>query len=106
MQLITKEIKEKLANNIGNANVDKPWLKLFNPYGIGTWYISEYDEETGEMFGLCDLGFPELGYVNFNELKDLRCGPFNMPIERDKFWEPKESLAEFANKYKLTVAGH
>jgi hypothetical protein len=106
MQLITKEIKEKLANNIGNANVDKPWLKLFNPYGIGTWYISEYNEETGEMFGLCDLGFAELGYVNFNDLKDLRCGPFGMPIERDEYWKPTESLAKFADKYKKTVAGH
>ena len=50
MKLITKEIKNKLAKNVGDANVDKPWLKLFNPAGIGTWLITEYDEDTERMF--------------------------------------------------------
>jgi hypothetical protein len=99
MKLITKEIKEKLTNNTGDANVDKPWLKLFNPVGIGTWYISEYDETTGDMFGLCDLGFPELGYVNFNELKSLKL-PMGLSIERDKSWYPETSLAKFAEQYE------
>ena len=80
MKLITKEIKNKLAKNVGDANVDKPWLKLFNPAGIGTWLITEYDEDTGLMFGLCDLGYPELGYVNLIELEDL-----DLPVS--SFWQ-------------------
>ena len=43
MKLITKEIAEKLSKNIGNAEADKPYLKLFNPCGAATWLISEYE---------------------------------------------------------------
>ena len=96
MKLITKEIKNKLAKNVGDANVDKPWLKLFNPAGIGTWLITEYDEDTGLMFGLCDLGYPELGYVNLKELEDLDL-PFGMKIERDAWWNPEKTLIEYYN---------
>ena len=96
MKLITKEIKNKLAKNVGDANVDKPWLKLFNPVGIGTWLITEYDEDTGLMFGLCDLGYPELGYVNLKEVEDLDL-PFGMKIERDAWWNPEKTLIEYYN---------
>ena len=40
------------------------------------------------MFGLCDLGFPELGYVSLNELRATR-GPLGLGIERDLQWMPK-----------------
>ena len=96
MKLITKEIKNKLAKNVGDANVDKPWLKLFNPAGIGTWLITEYDEDTRLMFGLCDLGYPELGYVNLKEVEDLDL-PFGMKIERDAWWNPEKTLIEYYN---------
>tara|TARA_Y100000592_G_C5258133_1_gene215998 strand:- start:151 stop:459 length:309 start_codon:yes stop_codon:yes gene_type:complete len=96
VKLITKEIKNKLAKNVGDANVDKPWLKLFNPAGIGTWLITEYDEDTGLMFGLCDLGYPELGYVNLKEVEDLDL-PFGMKIERDAWWNPEKTLIEYYN---------
>ena len=52
MKLITKEIKAKLASNKGDANVDKPYLKLFNPTGIGTWYLSELNPDTNVAYGL------------------------------------------------------
>ena len=97
MKLITKEIANKLAKNVGDANVDKPWLKLFNPVGVGTWLITEYDEKTGLMFGLCDLGYPELGYVNLKELEDLEL-PLGLKIERDAWWEPDKTLAEYAKE--------
>lgn len=36
-----------------------------------TWYMTEYDRESGDAFGLV-LGFePEWGYFNLNELKEL-----------------------------------
>ena len=68
---------------------------LVDVFGIGTWYITEYDEETGQMFGLCDLGYPELGYVNLKELEALEL-PFGLKIERDMWWEPDKTLAEYA----------
>ena len=97
MKLITKEIEAKLLKNIGNAEQDKPYLKLFNPCGSGTWLITEYDKEDRVLFGLCDLGlgFPELGYVALQELESLKL-PFGLTIERDAWFEPDKTLAEYA----------
>jgi hypothetical protein len=39
------------------------------------------------MFGLCDLGFPELGYVSLNEMRGVR-GALGLGIERDLHWRP------------------
>ncbi|NLD18455.1 MAG: DEAD/DEAH box helicase family protein [Tissierellia bacterium] len=36
-----------------------------------TWYLTEYDEESGDAFGLVAGFEPELGYFNLNELKSL-----------------------------------
>lgn len=64
-------------------------IKLFNPTGAGTWYLSEYDPETRQAFGLADLGCgAELGYISMEELVEFR-GRFGLPIERDLYWTPK-----------------
>lgn len=94
MELITQEIFKKAAQRpIGStdemeAEDIEVLFKLFTPDANGTWYITEMDLETGEMFGYCDLGmgFPELGYVMLDELKAIR-GPFGLPVERDLYWE-------------------
>ena len=48
MELLTKEIETKLrANHKANKDGTKsfhPIVKLFNPYGVGTWYLSELDD--------------------------------------------------------------
>lgn len=68
-------------------------VKFFNPYGCGTWQITEasktVDGKDWEMFGFCEL-FPncgEWGYVRFSELANLRINMFgiSMPIERDAY---------------------
>jgi len=95
MKLITEEIKAKLASNKGDANVDKPYLKLFSPTGAATWLITEIvDEDT--LFGLCDLGmgFPELGYVSLQELESIEL-PFGLKIERDMYFTPDKTLSEY-----------
>ena len=95
MKLITEEIKAKLASNKGDANVDKPYLKLFSPTGAATWLITEIvDEDT--LFGLCDLGmgFPELGYVSLQELESVEL-PFGLKIERDMYFTPDKTLSEY-----------
>ncbi len=105
MELITKEIKAKLSKNIGNAKIDKPYLKLFNPCGSATWLISEYKENTGLLFGLCDLGmgFPELGYVSLEEIMAITL-PLGLKIERDIYFKPAKTLQEYANDAR--VIGH
>ena len=89
MKLITEEIKTKLASNKGDANIDKPYLKLFSPTGAATWLITEIvDEDT--LFGLCDLGmgFPELGYVSLQELES---------VELPMYFTPDKTLKEYAS---------
>ena len=97
MQLITKEIEKKLENNLKVDDLKrKPHLKLFSPVGSATWLISEYDKDTGIMFGLCDLGlgFVEFGSVSLDEIKALNL-PYGLKIERDKFFEPKMTLSDY-----------
>jgi len=99
MKLITKEIQKKLDGNLKKTYyLRKPYLKLFNPCGAATWFISEHDEETGIMFGLCDLGmgFVELGDVSLKELKELKL-PYGLTIERDTSFKPKMSITEYAD---------
>ena len=63
-------------------------VKLFNPTGIGTWYLAEYDPATRNAYGLCVLQDAEIGYVSMAELVEFR-GRFGLPIERDLYWEPR-----------------
>ena len=90
MQLLTKKIENQLrANHKANTNGEKtfaPIVKLFNPYGVGTWYLSELDDND-IAFGYCNLGYEtELGYVSLDELKNMKLAPFGGKIERDLYW--------------------
>lgn len=97
MKLITKEIAKKmppLYTNEDKKPEDIPVIvKFFNPMGAGTWYITEADMQTGYMFGLCDLGFPELGYVDLSELESLTL-PLGLKIERDLHLRDGFTLAD------------
>lgn len=101
MQLMTKKQEEQLVKNheLQNANPDKDMknkavIKLFNPTGSGTWYVSEYDPETKIAFGVADLGFPEMGSFALWELEELEL-PMGLKIERDlSFPENKHTLIE------------
>jgi hypothetical protein len=107
MKMFTKPIYEKLIAN-GRAQepvrgtpdeIDfEPVVKLFNPSGLGTWLLTEIDPENPDIaFGLCDLGFPELGSVSISELEAGR-GPFGLGIERDRHWSAKMTLNGYANQ--------
>ena len=94
MKLLTKAIKDKLLknNNIEDQLKLKPVVKFFNPVGTGTWYITSMDEQ-GDCFGLCDLGYPELGYVSLKELESAQVG-FGLGIERDLYWKADKTLRD------------
>ena len=88
MQILIKAIKNKwIANHKAQDGTKefKAVLKLFNPTGIGTWYLSELDETTNNAFGLCCLHEKELGYVNLDELLSYK-GKFGLGIERDRWF--------------------
>lgn len=86
MDLFTKEQKEQLLKNGSPEYRDQdhsPVVQLTLP-GIGcVWLLSELEPEAPNIaFGLCDLGmgFPELGYVDLEEIKTVRVGLFGFTI--------------------------
>lgn len=95
MKLLTKEIEKKLEKNPlyshdGELENAKVIVKFFNPYGIGTWLITEGEkQEDGDwlLFGYCHLYEWEWGYVSLKELEDLKINVFGqtMGIERDMY---------------------
>ena len=98
MLLLTQAQKNKLVENHKAQDGTKEFLavvKLFNPTGVGTWYLSELDPETNVAFGLCEIHEKELGYVSLDELSEFK-GQFGLGIERDKYFTPK-TLEECRN---------
>ena len=99
MKLLTKSIREKLIKNHmendGKENTvkHKVVVKLFNPVGIGTWYLTELNPYTDIAFGLCQLAEKEIGYVSLTELEELKL-PVGLKIERDKYFETNKTLEE------------
>lgn len=72
-----------LGTDNGTARV-----KLFDPTGSWTWYISEYDPKTREAYGRVHGFEDEYGYIYMPELVEFR-GRFGLPIERDLHWQPR-----------------
>jgi hypothetical protein len=67
-------------------------VKLFDPCGSATWYLTEWDGQD-EVFGfVTGLGTDELGYASLNELATLR-GRLGIGIEIDTHFYPR-SLAQ------------
>lgn len=107
MKLLTKAQFEKLLDNGRKQEpvrgtpqeIDfEPVVKLFNPIGMGTWLLSEIDPENHDIaFGLCDLGYPELGSVSLTELRSIRL-PLGLAIERDLHWSAKKTISAYATE--------
>jgi hypothetical protein len=96
-KLLTKAILKLLpalyaTSELEAKDVRVP-LKLFNPCGGQSWFITEFDGED-QMFGYvtgaqCD----ELGYFSLSEFQNTRLS-FNLKIERDIHWNPKNTLQQ------------
>lgn len=86
MELITNELRERFEI-IGNQSEDlNPIIitKFFNPSGVGTWYVSEFEPDTNICFGyVTGLGHNEWGYFSLTELEALEL-PLGLKIERDR----------------------
>jgi len=103
-KLMTKKLKD-IFNKTGSQESlgedAKVILKLFTPDSNWTWYATEFEEETGNFFGLVDGFESELGYFNLAELEEVT-GPMGLPVERDLYFEPKSKTI---NNIKETI-GH
>lgn len=92
---ITKEIEKKfekrpLGSQEGKGLDAEVLVKFFNPYGAGTWIITEAEkQENGDwlMFGYCHILEWEWGYVSLKELIETKVRVFgiNLPLERDLY---------------------
>jgi hypothetical protein len=83
MILLTDDLRERLlANGLERGADHVPVVKFFNPLGEGVWLATELDADGDTLFGLADLGFPELGSFSLEELTSIVL-PFGMGIERD-----------------------
>lgn len=72
------------------GNFDDPiaLVKLFNPSGGESWFITEADLENNEAFGLCYIHEAELGYMDLEEMSTLK-GPMGIGLELDMHWTPR-----------------
>jgi hypothetical protein len=83
MILLTDDLRERLLANGRDRGADHvPVVKFFNPLGEGVWLATELDADGDTLFGLADLGYPELGSFSLEELTSIVL-PFGMGIERD-----------------------
>ena len=90
-KMMTKELGRlipKMDSQDGLGDNAIVYAHYFNPYGIGEWWILEWDGKD-EMFGYADLGYPELGYISLSELESVSVGGMELPIERDLHWQQK-----------------
>jgi len=91
MKLLTKEILNqvpRLYAQDGKGDAAMVYAKFFDPCGSFTWFMTEYDPDTGEAFGLVVGHETELGYFSMNELQSYR-GRLGIGIERDMSFRPK-----------------
>jgi hypothetical protein len=83
MILLTDDLRERLLANGRDPDADHvPAVKFFNPLGEGAWLATELAADGDTMFGIADLGYPELGSFSLLEMTAVRL-PFGMGIERD-----------------------
>lgn len=101
MILLTPELREQLLVNGRQREADHiPVVKFFNPLGEGVWLATELDADGDTLFGLADLGEPELGFFSLAEMIAVRL-PLGLGIKRDILFEglyPISTWVEMARR--------
>ncbi|MBO9421675.1 hypothetical protein FIV06_06995 [Labrenzia sp. THAF191b] len=96
MILLTPDLRERLLANGRERDADHvPVVKFFNPFGQGVWLATELDPDGDILFGLADLGYPELGHFSLGDLESIRL-PFGMGIERDILFQTDVPVSVWA----------
>ena len=93
MLLMTKELekafeKYPLGSQDGLMEDAEVLVKYFNPYGIGTWLITEGEkQENGDwlLYGYCHIYDWEWGYILLSELENIKIPPFGLSVEREMY---------------------
>lgn len=102
MILLTPDLRQRLLANGRERDVDHvPVVKFFNPVGTGTWLTTELDADGDTLFGLADLGEPELGSFSLSEMEAVEL-PFGLGIERDILFDSALPLSVWADTSRET----
>ena len=106
-KLMTKELGETIPALYANDGADDPdavvaRVKLFSPYANWTWYITEWQAETGLCFGLVEGFETELGYFDLSEMAEATVFGGVPAVERDLYWEP-QTLGEIRRQSRLAA---
>lgn len=99
MKLLTEKQMKQLRKNyelrVETDESSPAVVKLFNPCGAGTWYVSELAPDNETAYGLAHITDSDFGMFSLKELESIKCPPFNLPIERDtSFQENTHTLTE------------
>ena len=91
-RLMTKELGDTIPGIGANEKVEDDDVlvpaKLFSPYADWTWYVTEWDAETGTCFGLVEGLETEIGYFDLTELAEATVFGGVPAVERDLYWKP------------------
>lgn len=100
--LLTPELRERLLANGRDADTDHvPVVKFENPVGHGLWLASELDADGDTLFGVADLGEPELGSFSLSELENIVL-PLRSRIERDPHFVGRLPVSIYAEAARST----
>ena len=81
--------KFPLYSQDGKGEKAEVIVKFFNPYGRGTWIITEAEKQPdGDylLYGYMHIFEWEWGYIRLSEILKIRVNVFGlkMPLERDR----------------------
>ena len=102
MILLTPDLRDRRLVNGRVPDADHvPVVKFFNPLGEGVWLATELDPDGDTLFGLADLGEPELGSFSLREMASVRL-PLGLGIERDLLFEGMVPISAWAEAAQQT----
>lgn len=88
----TAAAKYPIYSQDGKGMDSKVLVKYFNPYGAGTWIITEAERDGDDilLYGYCNIHEWEWGYVSLKELESIMVNVWGcrLPLERDITVEP------------------
>lgn len=97
-ELLDANLKQRFLDVGSQEDKEDPIViaKFFNPTGAGTWYATEYDDDTDCFFGYVSIfgdDCDEWGSFSLRELEEYK-GRFGLGIERDLYCGEKP-ISEF-----------
>lgn len=92
MELFTQEIIDQLKAQYvkaGDLESQQVICKIFNPYGMGTWYCLNMDPDDGDyIWCIASMFEVEVGSVLRSELESITFEEHGMQLERDLYFKP------------------